>query len=77
MKKTNNLNSFEWFNNLIDRAMSGEFNQVIMNDDFSIKIPDELIKKLNWKKNDKLVIDYTEISFDEYDGSGIVIYKIK
>lgn len=39
-------------------------------------IPDEIIKELGWLENDKLNIDITEVSFDEYEGKGILIYPL-
>lgn len=40
-----------------------------------IVIPREAAERLGWKNGDKLSADETEISWDDFDGKGLVLSK--
>jgi len=44
-------------------------------DNLVIVIPQEALDRLGWKEGDTLSIDETEISWDHFEGHGLVVSK--
>lgn len=44
-------------------------------DSLVITLPKEAVERLGWKEGDLLSVDETEISWDYYEGHGLVVSK--